>query len=94
MAGGIDRLPIVAVLATMAGLLMPTAPQEVVPRRICGSFLISLPPLLILALALTRMIAAGESDLSFLSILAVVGPLPTPALGQRRLLWPAVPSSP
>jgi simple sugar transport system permease protein len=61
----IEGLPIVAVLLALVGAFMLAAPEVFLGYRIYMSFLASVPPLLVLALGLTLVIAAGEIDLSF-----------------------------
>jgi len=69
----IEGLPIVAVLVALVGAFMVAAPEVFLGYRIYMSFLATVPPLLVLALGLTLVIAAGEIDLSFPSVVALSG---------------------
>jgi len=69
----IEGLPIVAVLLVLVAAFMIAAPEVFLGYRIYMSFLATVPPLLVLAVALTLVIAAGEIDLSFPSIIALSG---------------------
>jgi simple sugar transport system permease protein len=66
--GSIEGLPILIVLVVIVGIFMITAPQSFLGSRIYMSFLATVPPPLILGLGLTLVIAAGEIDLSFPSV--------------------------
>jgi simple sugar transport system permease protein len=69
----IEGLPIVAVLLALVAAFMVAAPEVFLGYRIYMSFLATVPPLLVLAVGLTLVIAAGEIDLSFPSIIALSG---------------------
>jgi simple sugar transport system permease protein len=69
----IEGLPITAVLLILVALFMLVAPEVFLSYRIYMSFLANVPPLLVLAAGLTLLIAAGEIDLSFPSIVALSG---------------------
>lgn len=69
----IEGLPIIAVLLSLVAAFMVAAPEVFLGYRIYMSFLATVPPLLVLAAALTLVIAAGEIDLSFPSIIALSG---------------------
>jgi simple sugar transport system permease protein len=69
----IEGLPINAVLLILVALFMVVAPEVFLSYRIYMSFLADVPPLLVLAAGLTLLIAAGEIDLSFPSIVALSG---------------------
>jgi simple sugar transport system permease protein len=69
----IEGLPITAVLFILVALFMLIAPEVFLSYRIYMSFLANVPPLLVLAAGLTLLIAAGEIDLSFPSIVALSG---------------------
>lgn len=69
----IEGLPIIAVLLVLVVAFMIAAPEVFLGYRIYMSFLATVPPLLVLAVALTLVIAAGEIDLSFPSIIAFSG---------------------
>jgi simple sugar transport system permease protein len=87
----IEGLPIIAVFAGVVGLFMVTAPGVFLAWPIYRSFLVTVPPVLILALGLTLVIAAGEIDLSFPSVVAFSGYLLAVALREWELPWLAVP---
>ena len=69
----VEGLPIVAVLLILVLVFMISAPGVFLGYRIYMSFLATVPPLLVLAAALTLVIAAGEIDLSFPSVIALSG---------------------
>jgi len=69
----LEGLPILAVLAALVATFMAAAPEVFLGYRIYMSFLTTVPPLLVLAVALTLVIAAGEIDLSFPSVIALSG---------------------
>lgn len=69
----VEGLPIVAVLLILVVAFMIAAPEVFLGYRIYMSFLATVPPLLVLAVALTLVIAAGEIDLSFPSVIALSG---------------------
>jgi simple sugar transport system permease protein len=69
----IEGLPIIAVLLALVVAFMIAAPEVFLGYRIYMSFLATVPPLLVLAVALTLVIAAGEIDLSFPSVIALSG---------------------
>ena len=69
----IEGLPILLVLLVIIGVFMITAPRSFLGLRIYMSFLATVPPPLILALGLTLVIAAGEIDLSFPSVIKMSG---------------------
>jgi simple sugar transport system permease protein len=69
----IEGLPILAVLLVIIGIFMITAPSSFLGPRIYMSFLATVPPPLILGLGLTLVIAAGEIDLSFPSVVKMSG---------------------
>jgi simple sugar transport system permease protein len=69
----IEGLPITVVLFVLVALFMMVAPEVFLSYRIYMSFLANVPPLLVLAAGLTLLIAAGEIDLSFPSIVALSG---------------------
>src|SRR3989440_1418033 len=68
-----EGLPIIAVLLALVIVFMIAAPDVFLGYRIYMSFLATVPPLLVLAAALTLVIAAGEIDLSFPSVIALSG---------------------
>lgn len=65
----IEGLPIIGVFIVIIGVFMVTAPESFLGYRIYATLAISVVPPLILALGLTLVIAAGEIDLSFPSVL-------------------------
>ena len=69
----IEGLPIIAVMLALVAAFMVAAPEVFLGYRIYMSFLATVPPLLVLAVALTMVIAAGEIDLSFPSVIALSG---------------------
>ena len=69
----IEGLPIIAVYLALMAVFLLTASRVFTGYRIYMSFLQTIPPLLILALGLTLVIAAGEIDLSFSAIIAFSG---------------------
>src|SRR3546814_17448296 len=69
----IEGLPIIAVFLALVGLFVVLAPQVFLGYRIHMSFLATVPPVLLLSLGLTLIIAAGEIDLSFPSVIAFSG---------------------
>src|SRR5215510_2628810 len=69
----VEGLPITAVLLMLVALFMLIAPEVFLSYRIYMSFLANVAPLLVLAAGLTLLIAAGEIDLSFPSIVALSG---------------------
>ncbi|NNG04649.1 MAG: ABC transporter permease [Inquilinus sp.] len=71
--GRVEGLPIVLVFLLVIAVFMVLAPNTFLGDRIYKSLLITLPPLLIVGLGLTLVIAAGEIDLSFPSVIALSG---------------------
>ncbi|HUZ62407.1 MAG TPA: ABC transporter permease [Acetobacteraceae bacterium] len=69
----IEGLPIIIVFAVLVGMFMVFSPRVFLGWPIYLSFLTTIPPMLVLALGLTMVIAAGEIDLSFPSVLAFSG---------------------
>jgi simple sugar transport system permease protein len=69
----IEGLPIIIVFLVLVGLFMILSPQVFLGWPIYLSFLTTVPPMLVLALGLTLVIAAGEIDLSFPSVVAFSG---------------------
>jgi simple sugar transport system permease protein len=91
MLGRIEGLPILAVLAALVGLFMIFAPNVFLSSRIYLSFLTTVPPVLLIALGLTLVIAAGEIDLSFPSVIAFSGFLLAWAIRTLEMPWLGVP---
>ncbi|MEE8270169.1 MAG: ABC transporter permease [Alphaproteobacteria bacterium] len=69
----IEGLPILLVFVIVLVVFMVLAPGTFLGHRIYKSLLITAPPLLIVGLGLTLVIAAGEIDLSFPSVIALSG---------------------
>jgi simple sugar transport system permease protein len=59
------RLAIIIVFLTLVGCFIIASPEVFLNLPIYYSFLTTVPPVLVLALGLTFVIAAGEIDLSF-----------------------------
>ncbi|HET6467569.1 MAG TPA: ABC transporter permease [Geminicoccaceae bacterium] len=87
----VEGLPIIAVFLLLVGLFMLAAPQVFLGHRIYLSFLNTVPPVLLLALGLTLVIAAGEIDLSFPSVIAFSGYLLALCVKDLELPWLGVP---
>src|SRR5438128_11743224 len=68
-----EGLSIMGVLLALVIVFMIAALEVFLGYRIYMSFLATVPPLLVLAAALTLLIAAGEIDLSFPSVIALSG---------------------
>src|ERR1051325_3713545 len=83
----IEGLPINAVLLILVALFMLVAPEVFLSYRIYMSFLADVPPLLVLAAGLTLLIAAGEIDLSFPSIVALSGWVLAYAIHDLQAPW-------
>ena len=86
----VEGLPIIGVLLVMIAVFMIAAPQVFLGYRIYMSFLATVPPQLILALGLTLVIASGEIDLSFPSVIAFSGFLFAWAFKTYELTWLAL----
>jgi simple sugar transport system permease protein len=69
----IEGLRITGVLLLLVAAFMVSAPEVFLSYRIYMSFLATVPPMLVVAVALTLVIAAGEIDLSFPSVIALSG---------------------
>ncbi len=69
----IEGLPILLVFGILLLVFMYTAPEVFLAPYIYTTFLSTLPPLVLLAVGLTFVIAAGEIDLCFPSIIAFSG---------------------
>ena len=69
----IEGLPIMIVFFSLIGIFMMAAPKTFLNHYIYMSFLSTVPAPLILGLGLTLIIAAGEIDLSFPSVIAFAG---------------------
>ncbi len=86
----LEGLPIITVFALLLGLFMSTAPQVFLSPNIYTTFLSTLPPLILLAVGLTFVIAAGEIDLSFPSVIAFSGFVFAVLFKEYELGWLAV----
>jgi simple sugar transport system permease protein len=86
----LEGLPIITVFALLLGLFMYTAPQVFLAPNIYTTFLSTLPPLILLAAGLTFVIAAGEIDLSFPSVIAFSGFVFALLFKEYELGWLAV----
>lgn len=73
LLGRIEGLPIIAVLIVLYAAFILTAPRVFSAFPIYGSFLSTVPPVLVCALGLTFVITAGEIDLSFPAVVAFSG---------------------
>lgn len=73
MMARIEGIPIITVFLLLVLVFIALAPNVFLGIRIYMSFLTTVPPVLILALGLTMVIAAGEIDLSFPSVIAFSG---------------------
>jgi simple sugar transport system permease protein len=89
--GRFEGLPIILVFLGVVALFMALAPNVFLSLPIYRSFLTTVPPVLVLALGLTLVIAAGEIDLSFPSVVAFSGYLLAVCLKEWDLPWLAVP---
>ncbi|MEX3896901.1 MULTISPECIES: ABC transporter permease [Paraburkholderia] len=86
----VEGLPSVVVFALVVGLFMATAPRVFLGWPIYFSFLTTVPPLVVLAIGLTLVIAAGEIDLSFPSVMAFAGFLFAWCVNTTGSAWLAV----
>jgi len=82
-----EGLPILAVFLALVIAFMVAAPEVFLGYRIYMSFLATVPPLLVLAVALTLVIAAGEIDLSFPSVIALSGWVLAYCIHELRSPW-------
>jgi simple sugar transport system permease protein len=71
--GHVEGLPIIAVCILLVLFFVIFAPRVFLHWPIYFSFLTTVPPMMVLATGLTLVVAAGEIDLSFPSILAFSG---------------------
>ena len=85
-----EALPIIIVFALLIALFMYGAPEVFLAPYIYTTFLSTLPPLILLATGLTFVIAAGEIDLSFPSIIAFSGFVFAVLFKEYDLGWIAV----
>jgi simple sugar transport system permease protein len=85
-----EALPIIIVFALLIALFMYGAPEVFLAPYIYTTFLSTLPPLILLATGLTFVIAAGEIDLSFPSVIAFSGFVFAVLFKEYDLGWIAV----
>jgi simple sugar transport system permease protein len=85
-----EALPIIIVFALLIALFMYGAPEVFLAPYIYTTFLSTLPPLILLATGLTFVIAAGEIDLSFPSVIAFSGFVFAILFKEYDLGWIAV----
>ncbi len=85
-----EALPIIIVFALLLGLFMYGAPEVFLSPYIYTTFLSTLPPLVLLAMGLTFVIAAGEIDLCFPAIIAFSGFIFAVLFKEYDLGWIAV----
>src|SRR5258708_19628517 len=69
----VEGLPIIVVFVALIGCFIVATPEVFLSLPIYFSFLTTVPPVLVLALGLTFVIAAGEIALSFPSGIAFSG---------------------
>jgi simple sugar transport system permease protein len=86
----VEGLPIIIVFLALTVGFMIASPAVFLNAPIYLSFLTTVPPVLILALGLTFVIAAGEIDLSFPSVVAFSGYLLAMLFREYGLNWPGV----
>lgn len=86
----VEALPIILVFAILLALFMYTAPQVFLQPFIYTTFMATLPPLMLLAIGLTFVIAAGEIDLSFPAIISFSGFVFAVLFKDYELGWIAV----
>jgi simple sugar transport system permease protein len=85
-----EALPIIIVFVLLLLLFMDRAPEVFLAPYIYTTFLSTLPPLILLASGLTFVIAAGEIDLSFPSVIAFSGFIFAVLFKEYDLGWIAV----
>jgi simple sugar transport system permease protein len=90
IAQRIEALPIIIVFALLIALFMYAAPEVFLSPYIYTTFLSTLPPLVLLAVGLTFVIAAGEIDLCFPAIIAFSGFVFAVLFKEYNLGWIAV----
>src|SRR5437667_7081124 len=86
----VEGLPIIVVFVALIGCFIIATPEVFLNLPIYFSFLTTVPPVLVLALGLTFVIAAGEIDLSFPSVIAFSGYLVAMLYRDYELVWVAV----
>lgn len=85
-----EGLPIIGVFIALILLFILFSPRVFLGWPIYLSFLTTVPPMLVLSLGLTLVIAAGEIDLSFPSVIAFSGFLFAWVTKQYDLTWLAL----
>jgi simple sugar transport system permease protein len=85
-----EALPIIIVFGLLIALFMYAAPEVFLSPYIYTTFLSTLPPLVLLAVGLTFVIAAGEIDLCFPAIIAFSGFVFAVLFKEYNLGWIAV----
>jgi len=86
----IEGLPIIVVFLVLVACFIGASPEVFLHLPIYYSFLTTVPPVLVLGLGLTFVIAAGEIDLSFPSVIAFSGYVLAMLYKDHSLIWPAV----
>ena len=86
----IEGLPIIVVFLVLVACFIGASPEVFLHLPIYYSFLTTVPPVLVLGLGLTFVIAAGEIDLSFPSVIAFSGYVLAMLYKDHGLIWPAV----
>lgn len=86
----VEGVPSLVVFALVVGLFMATAPNVFLGWPIYFSFLTTVPPMVVLAIGLTLVVAAGEIDLSFPSVMAFSGFLFAWCVNTTGSAWLAV----
>lgn len=86
----VEGLPSLVVFVLVVGLFMATAPRVFLGWPIYFSFLTTVPPMAVLAIGLTLVIAAGEIDLSFPSVMAFSGFLFAWCVNTTGSAWLAI----
>ena len=85
--GRIEGLPIIGVFIAVVVLFMISAPNVFLGYRIYMSFLTTIPPIMVLALGLTLVLAAAEIDLSFPAVIAFSGYIFAVLFRNYELTW-------
>lgn len=83
----IEALPIIVVFIALIAVFTGFAPRVFLRWPIYDSFLVTIPPLLIISLGLTLVIAAAEIDLSFPAVIQFSGFLFAFCTLQLGLPW-------
>jgi simple sugar transport system permease protein len=83
----IDGLPITTMVLLLVALFMVITPEVFLGYRIYMTFLVGFAPLVVMAAGLTLLIAAGEIDLSFPSIIALSGWVIAYCIHEHQAPW-------